>query len=208
MEIVRLTASRQASIIRRACRILRRGGTIVYPTDTLYGLGADPFSQGAYKKILAIKGRSARKGISVLIANQAQLKHVAATTVRDAKNLKPVWPGPVTVVLPKQKRVPLWLTGQRKTIAVRWPRQRFVIALLTSYGQPITATSANISGQPASNSIRTILKQFRRRSGQPDLVIDAGRLPNSRPSHIIQFTSRGKRILRTGARVTKKQHHV
>ncbi|MFA5107248.1 MAG: L-threonylcarbamoyladenylate synthase [Patescibacteria group bacterium] len=208
MEIVRLTASHQASIIRRACRILRRGGTIVYPTDTLYGLGADPFSRRAYRKILKIKGRSARKGISVLIANQAQLKRVAATTVRDEKNLKSVWPGPVTVVLPKQKRVPLWLTGQRQTIAVRWPRQRFVSALLKSYGQPITATSANVSRQPASNSIREVLRQFGRRSDLPDLVIDAGRLPRRRPSGIIQFTSRGMRVFRPGTRVIKKRRHV
>lgn len=208
MEIVRLTASRQASVIRRASQVLRRGGTIVYPTDTLYGLGANPFSRRAFNKILAIKGRSARKGISVLVADQAQLRRVVKISEPDAKKLESVWPGPVTVILQKRKRVPRWLTGQRETIAVRWPQPCFATALLAAYGRSITATSANVSGLAGSNSISAIMRQFTSRPVQPDLIIDAGRLPNHRPSAIVQFTRRGRRVLRSGARTAKKRRHV
>jgi L-threonylcarbamoyladenylate synthase len=115
------------------------------------------------------------------------------------KLLKQYWPGSLTVILPKKNSVSTLVAGGHRTVAVRWPKHKFVVGLLKILDSPIVSTSANLSGQSSSSSASEVIRQFRGRRVQPDLVIDAGRLPDISPSTIIKFTGQRIIILRQGS---------
>lgn len=199
MELVRLSSKNQRQVIRRSCAILERGGVVVHPTDTVYGLGCDPFRPSAVSKLLAIKGRSETKGLILLVESERQLRRIASVKSAERKFLARFWPGPVTFVLAARPDLPRLLTGGRKTIAVRWPKGQFIETFLEMYNRPLVSTSANISGQSAPRSVKPILEQFQGRPAKPDLVIDAGQLSTSQPSTLIKISRGRLRVLRQGA---------
>ncbi|MFA6197965.1 MAG: L-threonylcarbamoyladenylate synthase [Patescibacteria group bacterium] len=199
METVKLGNSNAHKIMCRATEVIKSGGVIVYPTDTVYGLGCDPFNIKAVHRLLKIKRRSEQKGLLLLVNSWLQLRQVVKPTLKQLILLKQYWPGPLTVVLPKHRAVSTLVTGGRRTVAVRWPRHDFVSKCLNMLTYPIISTSANLSGQPPAYTIGKIKDQFQGKRYQPDLIIDAGRLPNRPPSTIIQFTSRKIAVVRQGA---------
>jgi L-threonylcarbamoyladenylate synthase len=175
--------------------LLRSGGVIAFPTDTAYGLGADPFSDAAINRIFAAKGRSEDKPILLLVDSVAMAESVATPSAAFYKLVEQFWPGPLTMILPAAKSVPLKLTAGKRTVGVRWPMAGFAVNLMRHLGGPITATSANQSGRPAAVTAEEVRAQLDERI---DALIDGGPLPFGGGSTVIDLTIDPPALLREG----------
>lgn len=185
--------------IQDAVDIMKRGGVIVYPTDTAYGLGCDPLNPDALKSIYAIKQRNTAQPLPVIAANAAMVKEWCEWT-EDARALaKQYWPGPLTLVLHTTRPLPRELTGWRTTLAIRVPAHEVAKALSRRLGRPIVSTSANISGAKELFDPESVIKIFSNAEKQPNLFLDDGPLAQSKPSTIIDLTKGAPYILRRGA---------
>ncbi len=195
--------------IKEAVNILSYGGTIIYPTDTLYGLGANALNDIAVRKIFRIKNRDFLKPLPMIARNYSWAKELVEIKPKNEKILKKIWPikdglmsetgysfGKVTVVLPKKDIVPDALTAGLDSVGIRIPDYIFIDKLLAKFGYPLTSTSANISGQVPTNDINTIIEIFSKSTNKPDLILDAGILPQSDPSMIIDLTGDKPKVLR------------
>jgi len=183
--------------IARAARIIRNGGVVIFPTETVYGIGADALNPRAVKKIFALKGRPSDNPLIVHIADMEQLSLIARRIPRDAEELmKQFWPGPLTLVFQKTKRIPNIVTAGLKTVAVRMPSHPIARALIRTAGVPIAAPSANVSGRPSATEAEHAHDDFRRKA---PFILHAGRARFGVESTV--FDMRGKRpvILREGA---------
>jgi L-threonylcarbamoyladenylate synthase len=183
--------------IRQASEVLRRGGLIAFPTDTLYALGADALSAVAVERVLNVKGRSRGKPLSVLVPSVdtiATLGVSLAGELRDA--LRAFWPGPLTVVAKASDRFPSVLTAATGTIGIRIPGGAVSGALLAAWGGPVVGTSANKSGGPDPADAKTVQRAI---GGQIDLILDGGRVALGVPSTVLDGTVAPARILREGA---------
>ena len=182
--------------IRRAALAIRRGEVIAIPTDTVYGLAADPFQIKAVEKIFRMKQRPASKPVLLLIASLASLRELAANIPASFDAIaKAFWPGRLTVILPAGKRVPRVVTGGTGTVAVRLPASPVVRALVRASGRPLTGTSANIPGRPAARTAAEVADQL---GNSVYYVVDSGRARSARPSTILDLSGR-PRIVRAGA---------
>lgn len=176
-------------LIEKAVSVLMHDGTVVYPTETVYGLGADVFSENAILKVYEAKKRPLAQPISIAVADFDMLAAVAFVEPGAEEFLETFLPGPVTVVLKAKHSVPGILTGGTGMIGVRIPAHELAIGLIERYDSPITATSANLHGakEPSSPDECTVPR---------DLFIDGGRLPGI-PSTVVDLADRT--ILRRGA---------
>ena len=209
MEIVKFNLSGKWNdldnkIVQIAAGVIQRGGSIVYPTDTVYGLGVSALKEYSIERLFKIKKRPGTKPVPVMIRDIEMAKELAYVDKRIEKILESVWPGPVTVVLEKRSVVPDALTANKKTIGLRIPDCPFTQLLMEKLAEPITATSANLSGQEPLSSSREIIKVFGRAYPRPDLILDAGDLVNRQPSTVLDLTGSQPKILRVGP-VTKKE---
>lgn len=187
----------QGGALTAAVKTYRGGGVIAYPTETLYGLGVDPFNADAVKKLFTLKGRNEDKPVSVIIKDTAMLKKVAVEITPAAWILlRRFWPGPLTIIFKATAYVPHGLTAGTGTIGVRISDNPLTQALLEKIGSPITATSANPSGGPPPKSVKEVLGYF---DGNIDIVIDGGTLPQGAPSTVVDATSNEIKIVREGA---------
>jgi len=175
--------------------LLRSGGVIAFPTDTAYGLGADPFTDAAIDRIFEVKGRSEDKPILLLVDSVAMAESVTTPSAAFYKLVEQFWPGPLTVILPAAKSVPLKLTAGTRTVGVRWPRAGFAVNLMRHFGRPITATSANRSGRPAAVTAEEVRAQLDERI---DALIDGGPLPFGGGSTVIDLSMDPPVLLREG----------
>jgi len=147
------------STIDEAKTILQRGGILAYPTEAVYGLGCDPFNETAVNTLLSLKGRDANKGLILLIANWEQLfPLIDPITDEQLTKVRETWPGFVTWIFPKAPSLPTWLTGTKKTIAIRMTAHPIAQALCTD--TPLVSTSANISGQIPAQTHMEVYSQF------------------------------------------------
>lgn len=146
--------------INQAARVLRSGGVIAYPTESVFGLGCDPFNPSAVRRLLDIKQRPVSKGLILVAADVAQLSSlIKPCNAASEKLMAESWPGPTTLVLPASDLVPKWITGQFDSLALRVSDHPQVRALCKRFGGPIVSTSANFSGQqPAKNVAEVRLK--------------------------------------------------
>jgi L-threonylcarbamoyladenylate synthase len=188
--------------ISEAVSVIQRGGVIVYPTDTVYGLGADATNAEAVQRVFKIKKRPKNKPMPLIVSDLEMVKRAAFLDRKTEEMLLSVWPGPVTVLLQKRFNLPEALTADFKNIGLRIPDYKIAHFLVVQCGIPLTATSANISGQSPSNKIEEVLSQFERMSCVPDLVLDAGDLRFSEPSTILDL-SNGKPIVTRVGLVSK-----
>lgn len=188
--------------ISEAVNTIRRGGVVIYPTDTVYGLGADATNEEAVRRIFSIKKRPAIKPVPLLVSDLEMVERLAFLNKNIEETLLAIWPGAVTVLLRKKFNLPESVTAGLKTIGLRIPDYKITHYLVVQCGCPITATSANISGQPPSNRIEKVLSQFKNISQVPDLVLDAGDLKFSEPSTILDL-SNGKPIVTRVGLVSK-----
>lgn len=198
MEIIQLQEVGTKKAVEKAVAILKKGGIIVYPTDTLYGLGVDARNGEAVARLKALKGRESKKPISVIVSDIA---HMAKCGVMNesAKILAAKFlPGPLTLVLPAHPSMPteIQLNG---AIGIRIPKDEFCTKLAHAYQHPITTTSANVSGLPTKRTIRDIMWHFGPAIAHIGLVIDAGELPESLPSTVVRCTDDTPYVLREGA---------
>lgn len=181
---------------KEAALNLLKGKAVVYPTDTLYGLGVNIFDTESIRKLFAIKKRPERKPIPVIVDSIRMAKAVAEVDLKREKVLKSFWPGPFTFILKKKPIVSYLLTAGKNTIALRIPDSEFCKMMVSDFEGPVSATSANISGEEPSQDPREIIERFEKEEIQPDLFIDAGVLPESEPSTIIDITGNMPKVLR------------
>lgn len=204
MEVFKIRSERPNAAIKKAASAISRGGIVVFPTETVYGIGGSAFDALAAKKIFKIKGRSDKKPLLVLIADKHDIKRVARHAPKTARKLiEKFWPGPLTIVLKKRKVIPSAVSGGTDTIAVRLSPHPVVRALVRAAGVPITAPSANISGRPPHRTIQGVIKEFGNKK-EIELFLDGGRTPIGKPSTVVDCTKNPPQIIRAGA-ITKKR---
>lgn len=183
--------------VEQAVALLRAGQVIIFPTDTVYGLGAHGFMASAIEKLFALKGREPRKAIPLLLASIEDVTKVAVDIPPIALRLaERFWPGPLTIVLRKAAPVLDVLTAGGDSVAVRIPGHDIALQLITALGAPLAATSANLSGQPEAVTAEEAQAIF---GNQVSLILDAGRCPGGVPSTVVDVTVFPPLIRRRGA---------
>jgi L-threonylcarbamoyladenylate synthase len=194
METITLPAGNPASI-QTAVELLQEGEIIAFPTDTVYGLGANAFYSPGIIKLFEAKGRDANKAIAVLIGDLSQLDLLTEIMTDTGRILsKKFWPGALTIVVPKKKDIPELLTAGN-SIGIRMPDHPVALELLKQFG-PIAATSANLSGKNNPHDAKDVYKQLNKRV---PLILDGGRCPGGVPSTVVDCSENEVRILRPGA---------
>lgn len=186
-------------VIERVVAVLRRGGTAVFPTDTLYGLGCNALDAMAVGRVFDIKHRSYVKALPMLVRDLTWARELAYITPEQEQVIEQFWPGKVTFVLPRRSIVPAVMCGGGQTVGIRAPDYPFVQSLLRHLGYPLTGTSANVSGSEPTSDAAHIAAAFAATAPQPDVIVDAGPLPDSLPSTVVDLSGRVPRILRQGA---------
>ncbi len=182
--------------ISRAAHILKQGGTVAFPTETVYGLGADALNPDAVRKIFEAKGRPADNPLIVHIASMDSLDKIATDISPIAFELMDAfWPGPLTLVLKRKDVVPDITTGGLDTVAVRMPDNPVALALIREAGTPLAAPSANTSGRPSPTTAGHVISDL---SGRIDAVIDGGAVEVGVESTVLDVTSDVPVILRPG----------
>ena len=183
--------------LERAVGVLKNGGVVAIPTDTLYGLAADVFNPAAVDRIFAIKGRPEGLALPVLLSGWEQVQRVAENLPSQAKDLADrFWPGALTLVVHKALGLPDRLTAGGPTVAVRMPDHPAPIELIDGLGGPITGTSANISGSADRLNLAELTAEL---EGRVDYIVTEGPEPKGTASTVIDITSGQPKLLREGA---------
>jgi L-threonylcarbamoyladenylate synthase len=189
-------APNPAKKIEAAADALRRGDVIVFPTETLYGLGADALNYQAVEKIFHLKDRDARNPIPVLVAGPEMLRNLVAEIPPLAQKLMDrFWPGPLTLVLPARQDLPKPLLNASGGIAVRISSQPIAMQLLKLLARPLTATSANPSGKEPARTFQEAKSYF---SGKVKVFLDGGRLNSKSGSTVVEIVGAAIKIIREG----------
>jgi L-threonylcarbamoyladenylate synthase len=193
MKTLLISASDPESILL-ALQVIKKGGVVAFPTDTVYGIGASAFSAEGIGKLFLVKGRDAAKAIPVLIGDSGQLDLVTASiNLMSLQLAEYFWPGPLTLVVARHPALPEVLSPL-PTIGVRMPDHPVALALLCQSG-PLATTSANLSGGPNPSTAQEVMAQL---DGRIDLIIDGGICPGGIPSTVLDCTSSELHILRQG----------
>src|SRR5579872_4600519 len=198
-EIVKVDAkSQNASLIHYAASRIRAGDVVGIPTDTFYGLAADPFNLHAVDRVYEIKSRSRHKPLSLLIESVDQAADLAWPVPETFYLLaRRFWPGPLTVIVKADPRLPLKVTANTGNVALRVPNAEVPLAIIRSAGLPITATSANLHGEMECTSAMEVRDQL---GSCLSLIVDGGQAPGVMPTTIVDLTVDGSwRLLRQGA---------
>jgi len=183
--------------LEKGISILKQGGVVVFPTDTVYGLGAASYIPEAVERVYRIKERPRNMALPLLLAHTSQIGEVAESVPPIAWLLADKFlPGALTLVLAKSSSVSALVTAGGATIAVRIPAHPVPVALARGLGAPIIGTSANLSGKPAPSTADEVYAQF---DGKIDLVIDGGKCSGGRESTIVDVTGEVPVVLREGA---------
>lgn len=187
--------------IKDIAKILKNGGVVIFPTDTLYGLGVDALNKKAINKIFKIKKRDIGKPISINISSKKNLKLLVVKIPNLAKKLiKEFWPGPLTIIFKKSNLIPSELTGGTQNIGIRIPNNQITLKLIKEFGGPITSTSVNISGTNNLISIDKIISDF---SDKVDVIIVDKNLSSDQGSTIIDLSKDIPIIIREGVITSK-----
>jgi L-threonylcarbamoyladenylate synthase len=187
----------QKRLILTAAEVLRRGGLVAFPTETVYGLGADAMNADAVKQIFVAKGRPMDNPMIVHIATLADLQALTECVPEEARQLiERFWPGPLTLILKKSPNVLDDVTGGLDTVAVRMPQNKIALALIKALGHPIAAPSANLSGRPSGTTSGHVLQDF---AGKIDMILDGGPVTVGVESTVLDLSQKPPAILRPGA---------
>lgn len=194
--VKKVIASRKRSLVVAAQTILN-GGVIVYPTETIYGLGANALDPKVVERVFEIKERRKSNPILILIPDIQSLEELALEVPDSAQDLmKKFWPGPLTIVFRSTPMVSKILTAGSGKIGIRLSSDKFCADLLSICKIPITSTSANLSGEPNPNSIEMINKRV---LDSVDTIVDAGTLTSQTPSTVVDVTKGKVELVREGA---------
>jgi L-threonylcarbamoyladenylate synthase len=190
-------ASFSERALDEAVRAIAAGGVIALPTDTLYGLGADPFRPDAVARVFAAKGRMTEKALPLIAADIGQVAdRIAPLPAVACRLASRFWPGPLTLLLTAPASLAPAVSGGTGTVGVRVPSHAVARALCRACGSPLTATSANISGAEPSADPDQVARTL---GDRIDLLVDAGTTPGGPPSTIVDATGESARLVRQGA---------
>jgi L-threonylcarbamoyladenylate synthase len=182
--------------LEEAATLIRAGGIVAVPTDTLYGLAADPFSSTAVERIFAVKGRSAERALPLIAADIEQIERWLSPVPPAGRRLAAAyWPGPLTLLVARPAALPAGVTGGLEQVGVRVPAHAVARELCRVCGRPLTATSANPSGAPASADPDAVARTL----PDVDLLLDAGHSRGGPPSTIVDVSGSEVRLVRPGA---------
>jgi L-threonylcarbamoyladenylate synthase len=180
--------------IRAASKIVKNGGVIVYPTDTVYGLGCDPFNVRAVKRVFKVKGER-EKPLPVLGSDIRYIQRIAKLQGRARKIAYKFWPGPITIIIPKKPALPNIVTCNLDSVGVRIPNHTVAIRLISLSGGLLIGTSANKTGEKSPKTAREAAKQL---NEEIDVILDGGPAPLGLDSNVIDLTLRKPEMLREG----------
>lgn len=182
--------------IRYAAEFIRRGQIVAIPTDTFYGIAADPFNLAAVEEIYRVKGRPETRALPILVnSTRSALPLTRDVPYTFHKLAAKFWPGPLTILVEASTGVPLKVTAHTGNVALRWPNSPIVNALIERSGGPVTGTSGNISGQPACATAIDLLEQM---GDRLPLILDAGETPGNLASTIVKLDGDDWEIMREG----------
>ena len=188
--------------LKEPAKVIRNGGIVIFPTETVYGIGTNGFDEKSIKKIYELKRRDSNKPISLLVSNMEMVEMVAKDiSDLEYKLMRKFWPGPFTIILKKKSIVPDVLTSSGDTVGVRMPSGEIAKKLIEYAEVPIAAPSANISGKPSGIDINDIMKDF---EGKVDCIIDNGISELGVASTIVKVVDNIPYVLREGI-ITKEQ---
>jgi L-threonylcarbamoyladenylate synthase len=184
------------TVLAEAAAALEAGGIVAFPTETFYGLGVAALDAAAVRRLFALKGRPDARPMLVLVDDPRRIDAFAMLTAAARELIGRHWPGALTLVLPARAVVPGALTAETGTIGVRQPAHAVARALAAALGGPVTAPSANRTGETPPTTAAEVLRVF---DGQVDVVLDAGPTPGGLPSTVLDVTVDPPRVLREGA---------
>ena len=188
--------------VGKAAGIIRKGGVVIFPTDTVYGIGARADRKVSVGRIFRIKGRAGNKPLILFIINKRDLNiYIKCIPAGAKKIIARFWPGALTMVFKAGRGIRFPVKDRRGTVGIRMPDHRFLLAVLKKAGVPFATTSANISGQKSPTSVKDIPETMLNKA---DLVIDGGRTSKGKASTVLDLTAEPFRVLREGA-VSLKQ---
>lgn len=183
--------------MERIVEILKKGGIVAYPTETIYGLGTDALNETAIERLLRIKGRRSAKAVSILVKDTQMLHRVVSRIPAMAQAIMDrFWPGPVTMIFPASEAIPAILTAHTGTVGVRISPHPFVERLFDFFDSPLTSTSANISGETSLLEPEDIVRTF---GGHVDMVIAMPEFMEGVSSTVVDVTGEKPRMVRAGA---------
>ena len=185
----------------RAAEFIKRGELVAFPTETVYGLGADGLNVEACRKIFIAKGRPNDKPLSLHVASPEMIERVAKISPLAEKLFAAFCPGALTIILPKNKIVPDFVTCGRSSVGIRFPANDVALSLIKFSGVPIAAPSANLSGKNPPKTAQEVLKNL---SGRVEIILDGGQCQFGISSTIIDLTTSTPKILRHGAIAPEK----
>jgi L-threonylcarbamoyladenylate synthase len=195
-EILKLDSSSLQHVLETAVGLILRGKVVAVPTDTFYGLGADPFNLAAISEIFRIKGRASDRPIPLLVDSIDQAVDLANNPPKLFFTLaKEFWPGPLTLVVPASRQIPLKVTANTGKVGLRWPQAPFVVALIAVLARPLTGTSANLSEWPSCSTADEVDCQI---GESLPLILDGGLTPGGLPSTVVELSGESGRIVREG----------
>jgi len=187
----------QRDAIDEAAKWIRAGYVVAIPTDTLYGLAADPFSAAAVARVFDVKGRAADRALPLIAADVAQIASRLGRLSEMAMRLADrFWPGPLTLLMPAARQLAREVSGETGTVGVRVPADAIARAVCAACGHPVTATSANLSGAPAAATADDVEDAL---GDRIEFMLDAGPTPGGAPSTIVDVTAGEPRLVRAGA---------
>ena len=175
---------------------LRKGGVIIFPTETVYGIGTNAYCEESVKKIYEVKQRPGEKPLSIMVGNAEEIsKYAVISNEIEEKIIKNFMPGPLTIILKKKTGIFDYISSGKDTIGIRIPDNKMIMSILKESKLPVVAPSANISGKPSGIILEEILKDF---DGKVDICINGGKAKLSEPSTIVQVIDNKPVILRQG----------
>jgi len=195
MQVLPFSQQDFSRAVQKTTAALLKGKVLVVPTDTVYGLLADATSRKAVQKVFLVKGREKGKPLPIFVKDIATAKTLAKVSPLQEKYMRKVWPGKVTLVLESRGVLPRE-TGTAERIGLRIPKHVLLQKILRKVDRPLTGTSANLAERPSLLEGKKVIGQFQSRKYKPDMVLDAGKLPYSRPSKVIDITGTKPKVLR------------
>jgi L-threonylcarbamoyladenylate synthase len=195
-EILKLENSSLDYVFEYAVNLILHGKVVAFPTDTYYGLGADPFNLAAVSEIFRVKRRVADRPIPLLVDSIEQASDLAQSPPKLFFTLaQKFWPGALTLVVPAARKIPLKVTANTGKVGLRWPMAPFVVALIAAAGRPLTGTSANLSDMDSCSTADEVDCQI---GDVLPLILDGGLTRGGLASTVVEITGETGRILRQG----------
>lgn len=207
MRSIKVTVKNIHSVVAAAAEALRAGQVIVYPTETFYGLGCDATNKLAVASIFKIKGRDDKKALPVIVSSLAMLKKYFLLNLPAQNLIKKYQPGPLSLVLnfSEYGKKAFGKSINKKSFdgGARISSHKVAAVITKKLGRPLVSTSANPSGRPAASDAQAVINYFKNKKFQPDIIIDAGKLPPSKGSTFVDVRDGGIKVLRQGDVIIK-----